>query len=345
MMKNHDDNRYQVSVSTVAQILQYLAHQGIDTAQFLKAVDLDASLLKQPDGRIPVEKYIEVEEKAAGMTCDPCFGLHMGQFAEAGSWSILGYMMMNCKTVLEAFQKFSRYSYIIGNLIKGEISYQKDRLIITLTEPLDAPRISRHCYEGYFSSLVRLARSITGRNLCPVEVRFKSGRPEHRQEYTRVFGATVRFGQDSNAITFEREAVETPIAFPNESLLNYFESYAKEFLERITCENSYTYQTKRLILSYMDAESLTIGKIARAMAISVRTLQANLAREGTDFNALLKETRQQLARKYLSEQHSTEDITYLLGFSDPSVFRKAFKKWFGMTISEYRESHQLHPGI
>jgi AraC-like DNA-binding protein len=44
-----------------------------------------------------------------------------------------------------------------------------------------------------------------------------------------------------------------------------------------------------------------------------------------------------LAQKYLREDYSVEQITYLLGFSEPSVFRKAFKKWSGVTPREYRE--------
>jgi AraC-like DNA-binding protein len=62
-----------------------------------------------------------------------------------------------------------------------------------------------------------------------------------------------------------------------------------------------------------------------------------LRNEGTEFNILLRQTREQLAKKYLLENYSIEDITYLLGFSEPSAFRRAFKKWFGVTTKEYRE--------
>ena len=73
------------------------------------------------------------------------------------------------------------------------------------------------------------------------------------------------------------------------------------------------------------------------MAVSVRTLQNRLDTEGVVFSELLQEIREKLAKKYLHEGYSVETITYLLGYSEPSVFRKAFKKWSGITPKAYRE--------
>jgi AraC-like DNA-binding protein len=77
--------------------------------------------------------------------------------------------------------------------------------------------------------------------------------------------------------------------------------------------------------------------VAKEMSVSVRTLQNRLESEGVVFSDLLRDIREKLAKKYLHENYTVEQITYLLGFSEPSVFRKAFKKWAGVTPREYRE--------
>jgi AraC-like DNA-binding protein len=82
---------------------------------------------------------------------------------------------------------------------------------------------------------------------------------------------------------------------------------------------------------------MSINKVAKEMSVSVRTLQKRLEKEGIAFSDLYKDIRQRLAQKYLRENYTVEQITYLLGFSEPSVFRKAFKKWSGITPREYRE--------
>jgi AraC-like DNA-binding protein len=94
----------------------------------------------------------------------------------------------------------------------------------------------------------------------------------------------------------------------------------------------------RILLENLDNENLSIKQVAKEMSVSVRTLQNRLKDEGVVFSDLLTDIRRQLAQKYLQENYSVEEITYLLGFSEPSVFRKAFKRWSGITPRQYRES-------
>ena len=131
--------------------------------------------------------------------------------------------------------------------------------------------------------------------------------------------------------------VNTPILMANPSLLEHFEKYAQDFLSELDRNDEHTRAVTKIILARLDDEGLTIDKVAKEMAVSVRTLQNRLDAEGVIFSDLLKDIRQRLAQKYLRENYSVEQITYLLGFSEPSVFRKAFKKWSGVTPREFRE--------
>ena len=108
-----------VSVTVLKQMLLYLTSLGIDVDAFLHTIGINPQVAKSPDGTIALETYLFIEEEAARYTEDACFGLHMGQYAEPGSWSILGYLMMNCANLGEAFEKSTRYQRIIGNLITG----------------------------------------------------------------------------------------------------------------------------------------------------------------------------------------------------------------------------------
>ncbi len=147
----------------------------------------------------------------------------------------------------------------------------------------------------------------------------------------------VLFGQKHNYITLDSSIVIMPVLAPNASLLEHFENYATNFLSGIEEINNITRAVTKQILSHLDSKTLTIGSIAKEMSISVRTLQNRLKSEGKVFSELLQETREQLAKKCSRENYTVEDITFLLGFSEPSVFRKAFKKWTGSTPKEYRE--------
>ena len=326
-----------VSVTVLSQMFLYLNSLKVDIDAFLRTLGVDPRTVRSPDARIPIETYLLIQDEAAEYVHDPYFGLHMGEFAEAGSWSILGYMMMNCRNLGEAFEKSGRYSRIIGNLIEARAELKFNKIKVIFFTPPHAPKMSRHCFEATFSSSIRMMRNFTGVDIHPLEVTFIYPEPESRSEYERIFGCPVLFAKKDNSFTIDMSIVNTPILLANPGLLDYFEKYAQDFLAEMDRKDEHTRIVTKIILSKLDDEALSINKVAKEMAVSVRTLQKRLEDEGVLFSDLYKDIRQRLAQKYLRENYTVEQITYLLGFSEPSVFRKAFKKWLGVTPREYRE--------
>ena len=129
-----------VSVTVLQQMFAYLTFLKVNIDEFLRSLGVDPASVKAPDARIPIETYLLIQEGAAAFTNDPYFGLHMGEFAEAGSWSILGYLMMNCKTLGEAFEKSGRYSRIIGNLIEAQAHLRFNKVKIVFSTPPKSDR-------------------------------------------------------------------------------------------------------------------------------------------------------------------------------------------------------------
>ncbi len=326
-----------VSVTVLSQMFLYLASLKVDVDEFLRSLGIDPASVKSPDARVPVETYLLIQDQTAKYVHDPYFSLHMGEFFEAGSWSILGYLLMNCKNLAEAAEKSGRYSRIIGNLIEAKAQFRFNKFKAIYFTPPHAPKMSRHCFEATFSSGVRMMRSLTGVKLNPLEVTFIYPEPESTTEYERIFGCPVLFGQKENSITMDTQIGNIPVLMANPGLLEYFEKYAQDFLAEMDRKDEYNRAVTKIILAHLDDENLSINKVAREMSVSVRTLQNHLEAEGVVFSELLKDIRERLAKKYLHENYSVEQITYLLGFSEPSVFRKAFKKWARVTPREFRE--------
>lgn len=326
-----------VSVTVLSQMFLYLKSRGVDVDEFLRSIDIDPQSVQSPDTYLPAETYLYIQESAAEYTNDPNFGLHMGEYAEPGSWSILGYLMMNCKTLGEAFEKAGRYSRVIGNMIEGRAEFKFNKIKVVYFTPPHAPKMSRHCFESTFASTVRMVRTLSGRDLSPLEVTFIYPEPESTAEYERVFKCPVLFGQKHNSMTIDLSIGNVPVLMSNPELLDYFERYAQEFIAGLERKDATTQEVTRIILGNLDDVSLSIRKVAKEMAMSVRTLQNRLADEGVVFSDLMQDIRERLAKRYLSEGYTVEQITYMLGFSEPSTFRKAFKKWLGVTPREYRE--------
>ncbi len=337
MFKHPNPEPITVCVTVLSQMFLYLRSLRVEVDEFLRSINVDPESVKAPDSRIPIETYLKIQESAAAYVEDANFGFHMGQYAEPGSWSILGYLMMNCGTLAEAMEKSGRYSRIIGNLIESTPYLHFNKLKLVFSTPPHAPKMSRHCFESALTSLVRMVRTLTGQRLCPWEVTFTFPAPASMAEYEDFFGCPVYFGQKQTSMTIDLALGSTPVLMANEALKEYFEQYAREFLAGMDEDKEFTNAVTRIILARLDDESLTIQKVAREMAVSVRTLQKRLEGEGAVFSDLLTDIRKRLAKQYLREDYTVEQITYLLGFSEPSAFRKAFKKWLGVTPREFRE--------
>jgi AraC-like DNA-binding protein len=217
------------------------------------------------------------------------------------------------------------------------VEWRFNKIRVVFYPRAHAPKLSRHCFDSTLSSIVRMMRNLTGVHLSPHSVTFINSEPKSPAEYERIFCCPVLFGQKENSVTIDMGMLKTPVRLANSGLLQQFERYAQDFLAEMERKDATTHAVTRIILARLDDESLSIGKIAREMSISVRTLQNRLEGEGIIFSDLLKDIRQRLAMRYLRENYSVEEITYLLGFSDPSVFRKAFKRWSGVTPGEYRQ--------
>ncbi|MFO0658260.1 MAG: helix-turn-helix transcriptional regulator [Polyangiaceae bacterium] len=87
---------------------------------------------------------------------------------------------------------------------------------------------------------------------------------------------------------------------------------------------------------------VTLAEVAKRLKMSERSLQRKLASEGVSFDALLDEIRRDLALRYLSDRNiAIAEVAFLLGYSEPSPFHRAFKRWTGTTPSEARRARAV----
>ena len=94
---------------------------------------------------------------------------------------------------------------------------------------------------------------------------------------------------------------------------------------------------QRLLSARIAGGATRIETGARELALSPRTLQRRLTAEGVTYQALLDETRKEAAAGYVNDSAlSLAEIAYLLGYSEPAPFHRAFKRWYGVTPDTFR---------
>ena len=147
------------------------------------------------------------------------------------------------------------------------------------------------------------------------------------------------------AIEFDAAQVEAPLPTANPEILQSCERIMADYLARMD-KADISHRVYQLILEKLATGEPSQEKIADALHMSTRSLHRKLTAAGTNFKALLDNTRRELAMQYIRQSNlSIADITYNLGFYDASSFSRAFKRWTGKSPAKYRRDVAHPPPI
>ena len=113
---------------------------------------------------------------------------------------------------------------------------------------------------------------------------------------------------------------------------------AEKYLRSLYSQDNYAAQLKRMLVELMAEGEANADAACRALKLSRRTLQRRLKAEKTSFNKVLQEVRAVLAINYLSDERlKALEVAMLLGYSSISSFTTAFKSWYDLPPTEYRQ--------
>lgn len=324
-------------------VIQFAADQGMDIEALCLKVGLDPIVLTTPDQRILDSVHYAVWREVINQTGDENLGLHFGEAFNVGSYGVVGYILLNCQTLADVFEKYCRYTYLFCQGVPSHLSISEGIAFFECSfSPEFAPRpdqleASRYDIEFTFAATLAAVKSLTGKELRPSMVSFRHTSPEDISEYQRIFQTDLKFSMPFNRLAFDASYLDWPVLSSNANLLSFFERQADMMLSTLNGGNRYTQKVAYLIAEHLKGELPRIDEVASELLVSIRHLQRELQAEGTSFQKLLDKTRQELALRYLEDStFSIHDIAFLLGFSAPSAFNRAFKRWTGKTPRCYR---------
>ena len=329
-----------LSVSSFNLILYTAQQKGADYDLLCQKMGLEHSVLQNPDGRLPIPQVQRLWKEAVDMTGDEHLALHLGESINTIGVGILAYVMMHCPTFGKALEKLCQYQDIVCDGSKTTVSIKEDLVYLELAQISNEIIYPHYAFESELSIYYAAAKSMIGTFLPLKSVQFNYSQYADIEEYKRIFQTdNVIFDSDFTGIVFNKKYLETPILNANPSLFSLFEIHANNILNSLKSDTSITEKVKKEIILELKGEEPSLSNIAKKLGIGVRSIQLKLKEEGVTFQQLLEEIRKNLATKHLKEDKlSTTDIAYLLGYSEPSVFFRSFKKWTGQTPTFYRKT-------
>lgn len=311
---------------------------GIERNELIARIGLRPEELEDPDGLVPFEAYVSAWETLAARPGNEDFGLRLGALSSPHFLGALGYAMVHAPNALAAIQLFGRFRQLVSDTLAPEIEIDDEQVVYRLVWPARIARIAPFA-DCAFSSNVALLRALSG--LPPSvqllrEAWYQCPRPAG-VDRAQALGCKVRFGAPEARIVLRREPLERPLPRHDPSLFAYLERHAQAVLASIPGEGALPDRVRRFITERLRDGEPAQSEIARKLAMSERTLQRRLREAGTTFAAILDAVRCQLSQLYLSEPAvGVHEVAFLLGYSEPSAFHRAFRRWTGATPQEFR---------
>jgi len=298
---------------------------------------LDPLLLTNPDARYPEARMQEFWRLAVEASGDECFGLRMAEDIQPSALHGLGFSWLASHTLRDGFERVFRYARIVSTAIAIHIEEHQDTLVVTSSDREVDRSLVPASVDSEPAGFLQMCRITAGADIAPLRVALTRPRPRLcAKEFYRFFGAPVEFDADRTLLVFDRETMEQPLPYANPELARINDQTVVDYLARFDRDNI-VMRVRAEIIEQLPSGLPSQEKIASSLHMSLRNLQRRLQEEDQSFKGLLDDIRQDLATQYLGTPHlSIGEIGYLLGFSEPGNFARAFKRWLGMTPQEYR---------
>ena len=330
------------SLATIGQIVSRLLEMyGLDASAMFERHGIDPALLSDPEARIPARVWDALARDAAEHIPDPAFGLLAGRWWHPSNLGALGYAWLSSSTLRTGLGRLVRYWRLLGEASSARLEESSAGLTLILARQAPDPEAAAVLVDFSMSLLVDMCRMNAGSSLRPVSVRLRRARPKHGEVYRRHFGCVVHFDADENSFTLSTKDVDRSLPTSNRQIAATLDQILADRLAHLDKRDVVARCQARLFEQLMSGE-VSEDAMAQQLHMSRRTLQRKLADADLTFQKLVDDTRRDLAMRHLDDpRHSITDVTFLLGFSQQSAFTRAFKRWTGMSPTEYRAQRSV----
>jgi|TARA_B110000259_G_scaffold143711_1_gene161853 AraC-like DNA-binding protein len=341
--------KYYVDAAVHQSVWELAKTEKIEISRLLEGTGLDPQDMQCPRGVLTTVQHFRLLYNLIILSARPAIGLMVGGQARLESLGILGMAMLCAPSIRHALELGASFGPMYGSLGEFSLSTEKDALVVGLSLPAVNFPLKRYLTEDGFAatySYIKVLSSFPSRQACssPGEkvlakkIRFSYPKPKYVNLYEDFFKCPLEFDAPESELHFDESVLARPAMLSNPLALKQCTELCQRLASEMAEEPPIIQKVKQHISEKLLAESRP-ENIADILGISQRTLQRLLGQAGTSFSQVRADVCQSEGERLLSNPSLTlEEIARLLGYSDSSNFRRAFKHWTGLSPSQFRVS-------
>lgn len=338
----------------MGRISSLFAHKVVDVAAagdppdielrraLLESVGLEPGSPLDPKEMVEEQVYYDlcervVRQDSRGYTIP----LRVGASMRCDDYGAFGLAWKSALDLRGSYRRAERYGLVLTSVSAHELQCEEGRHYMKLHREGERRLGLRISNEQTITAIVEISREVSQRALSPLAVHFKHPAPAETSAHEEYFECPVYFDSDRDALEVSQASLTAPNRLGDASISEFFEAHLEKELAA-TADHTSLAKRMRILISQALSEGVPrVSELAERMCLSPRTLQRRLSEQGLSFQALVDESRRELAVRLLGRtEYSLSEVAFLTGFSDQSAFNRAFKRWAGQTPRSYRLSAQ-----
>lgn len=321
-------------------VYQAMRRAGLPTEQILGRAGV-AMAQVEASARTPLYAQIAFWHAAQEISGDSDIGLHIGEHLPLYRGQVMEYLFMSSTSFGDGLRRALAYQRLVSDALNAQLVIEGDQCYLTNgPAQYNDVLVLRHFSECLLVGVLRFFRFVTEGRFQPICIELDYPDGADADEYQRVYDCPVILGQRESRLYFDASILEHPLWQSEPELLRLHEQLALEKLQELA-RFDLVAEVRRAIGATLESGETSLETVAAQLGMPARRLRTLLAEADTSFQQILSDYRCRLAKRLLSQTHeSVERIVYLTGFSEPSTFYRAFKRWTNETPVEYRKRKQ-----
>lgn len=328
-----------ISAIWTRQLVEGAKRRGIDPQPLWALAGLDPAD-SDPMLRLSDEVHLRLWSEVMRQLRDPAFPIDYAARMRTDDYDALGLACKTAENVGVALERIVRYLRIWTNSVELTLAYTNDGVRLRLVREGMHDVGYRAAMESALAETLQAIRGLAAKSFSAERVELVHSNDEipltrHRE----FFGVTPETGRDEYALVLARSVLDQPLALADAGLSQFLLEHLERLVGATRGDAPFLERVIDAISRELPSGAPKISRVALYLGTSQRNLQRQLASTGKSFQELVADTRQTLALRLLRESsHSLGEISFLLGFSEPSAFHRAFKRWTGQTPNALRSS-------
>ena len=287
--------------------------------------------------RWPIDHITRLWRAAVHCTQDAGFGLKAGALVGPGSFNVVSYLLQSAPSLRAAIGVVQQYQRLISDGGRFQVIAGAQAGWVVYHPRQGALAFSPHQIEAVLAAVVAFSRWVTGQPVRPLQVQFSQPRVGPLAGYRETFGCPVAFEQAFSGVLLDNALLDAPLPQADAQLARLHHQYAAQRLAVLHEGGALAQELRAWIAAALPGRVPTRAEAAQALGLSERTLARRMQAQQLSFSALLDAVRREAALQAVAQPgRALADIGQALGFAEPAVFWRAFKRWTGCTPLQWR---------